>query len=215
MHKFVFIYFVFFLLLFTYTNVSVKADEDKNIVYLDPGHGGMDGGCNYKDLVEKDINLRISLKVKQILEEKGYTVLMTRSADVHLCVDKFSKKEDLQTRINLINKSNADLYISIHTNSFVNPKYYGAQVFYNSSLQNNIFIAKRIQTYLSENTKTTRVAKSLNNIMVLREINKPGCLIECGFISNPDEYMLFQTEGHILKLANSIVFGIDDYFLTS
>ena len=215
MHKFVFIYFVFFLLLFTYTNVNVKADEDKNIVYLDPGHGGMDGGCNYKDLVEKDINLRISLKVKQILEEKGYTVLMTRSADVHLCVDKFSKKEDLQTRINLINKSNADLYISIHTNSFVNPKYYGAQVFYNSSLQNNIFIAKRIQTYLSENTKTTRVAKSLNNIMVLREINKPGCLIECGFISNPDEYMLFQTEGHILKLANSIVFGIDDYFLSN
>ena len=102
MHKFVFIYFVFFLLLFTYTNVNVKADEDKNIVYLDPGHGGMDGGCNYKDLVEKDINLRISLKVKQILEEKGYTNFImsqvTYIPDNYITLDE----ETTEKAINLI-----------------------------------------------------------------------------------------------------------------
>jgi N-acetylmuramoyl-L-alanine amidase len=200
-------------LLFSYTNIKVKAIEDKNIVYLDPGHGGMDGGCNFQELIEKDINLKIALKVREILEEKGYEVKMTRSVDKHLCVDKFSKKEDLETRINLINSSDADLYVSIHTNSFVNPKYYGAQVFYNNKLENNVFIAKTIQSYLVENTKTTRIAKALNNIMVLREITKPGCLIECGFISNPDEYLLFQKDGYIRKIANSIVYGIDDYFI--
>ena len=215
MHKFVFIYFIFFILLFSYANIKVEAEEDKDIVYLDPGHGGMDGGCNFEGLVEKDINLKIALKVKNILEEKGYVVKMTRTADVHLCADKFSKKEDLQTRINLINNSNADLFISIHTNSFVNSKYYGAQVFYNNKIENNTFIAKRIQSYLAENTKTTRIAKSLNNVMVLREISKPGCLIECGFISNPDEYVLFQNDNYLFKLAKSIVYGIDDYFLSN
>lgn len=213
MHKFVFIYFIFFILLFSYTNIKVKADEDKNIVYLDPGHGGMDGGCNFEELIEKDINLKIALKVREILEEKGYVVNLTRSTDKHLCVDKFSKKEDLETRINLINNSDADLFVSIHTNSFVNPKYFGAQVFYNNKLENNSFIAKKIQSYLVENTNTTRITKSLNNIMILREITKPGCLIECGFISNPDEYLLFQKDSYIKTLANSIVYGIDDYFI--
>lgn len=213
LHKFVFIYFIFFILLFSYTNIKVNANEDKNIVYLDPGHGGMDGGCNYEELVEKDINLKIALKVREILVEKGYEVKMTRSIDKHLCADKFSKKEDLQTRIDLINKSDADLFISIHTNSFVNPKYFGAQVFYSNKMENNVFIGKTIQSYLVENTKTTRIAKSLNNIMVLREITKPGCLIECGFISNPDEYLLFQKDSYIKTLANSIVYGIDDYFI--
>jgi N-acetylmuramoyl-L-alanine amidase len=199
--------------LFSYANINVGAMEEKYLIFLDPGHGGMDGGCSYQDLIEKDVNLKIGLKLRTTLESKGYEVKMTRSADIHLCQDKFSKKEDLVTRIDMINKSSADLFISIHTNSFVNPKYYGAQVFYNNKLENNVFIAKTIQSYLVENTKTTRIAKALNNIMVLREITKPGCLIECGFISNPDEYLLFQKDGYIRKIANSIVYGIDDYFI--
>ena len=211
MHKFVFIYFVFFLLLFSYTNIKVNAIEDKNIVYLDPGHGGMDGGCNFEELIEKDINLKIALKVKEILVEKGYEVKMTRSVDKHLCVDKFSKREDLETRINMINNSEADLFVSIHTNSFVNPKYYGAQVFYSSKLENNVFIGKTIQSYLVENTKTTRIAKSLNNIMVLREIEKPGCLIECGFISNYKELANLKNYDYQQQMALSIAFGIINY----
>ena len=122
MHKFVFLYFLVFLLVFSYLNIRVDAEEDKNIVFIDPGHGGLDGGCNFKDLVEKDINLKIAIKLKNILEENGYTVLMTRSADIHLCQGKFSKKEDLITRIDLINNSNADMFVSIHTNSFVATK---------------------------------------------------------------------------------------------
>ena len=174
----------------------------------------MDGGCSYEDLIEKNVNLNIGLKLRDVLEEKGYEVKMTRSADIHLCVDKFSKKEDLNTRIQMINQSNADLFISIHTNSFTNPKYFGAQVFYNNFLDNNTFIATRIQKYLSLYTETTRVAKGLKNVMILREIKKPGCLIECGFISNPKEYSLLQEDAHLAKLVNSMVYGIDDYFLS-
>lgn len=214
LHKFVFVYFLFFVVIFSYANIDVSAQDDKYVIYLDPGHGGLDGGCNYKDLVEKNINLKIATKIKEGLIEKGYEVRMTRTGDIHLCKDKFSKKEDLQTRVDLINNSQADLFISIHTNSFVNPKYYGAQVFYNSYLDNNTFIGTQIQSYLSEYTQTTRIAKNLKNVMILREITKPGCLVECGFISNPMEYNLLQDEAYLAQLSNCIIYGIDDYFLT-
>ena len=212
MHKFVFLYFLFFLLIFSYLNIRVDATEDVNIVFIDPGHGGLDGGCSYKDLVEKDINLKIALKLKASLEEAGYDVLMTRSSDVHLCKDKFSKKEDLVTRIDLINNSNADLFVSIHTNSFVKEQYFGSQVFYNGINPNNTLIASNIQGYLKTFTKTTRIHKNLDNIMILRNINKVGCLIETGFISNPDEYQLFTSEAYLQQLANCIMYGINDYF---
>ena len=212
MHKFVFLYFLVFLLVFSYLNIRVDAEEDKNVVFIDPGHGGLDGGCNFKDLVEKDINLKIALKLKNNLEEAGYVVLMTRSADIHLCKDKFSKKEDLITRIDLINKSDADLFISIHTNSFVKEKYYGAQVFYNGHNPNNLLIASKIQGYLSTFTNTNRIHKNLDNIMILRNVNKVGCLIETGFISNPTEYELFKSDAYLGQLANTIMYGIEDYF---
>ena len=212
MHKFVFLYFLFFLLVFSYLNIRVDAEEDRNIVFIDPGHGGLDGGCNFKDLVEKDINLKIALKLKSNLEEAGYDVLMTRSGDVHLCKDKFSKKEDLNTRIDLINNSNADMFISIHTNSFVKEQYYGAQVFYNGHNPHNLLIASKVQSYLSTFTKTNRIHKNLDNIMVLRKINKVGCLIETGFISNPNEYELFQSDAYLQQLANCIMYGVNDYF---
>lgn len=212
MHKFVFLYFLFFLLVFSYLNIKVDAEEDKNIVFIDPGHGGLDGGCSFKDLVEKDINLKIALKLKNNLEDAGYTVMMTRSADIHLCQGKFSKKEDLLTRIDLINNSNADLFISIHTNSFVQEKYFGAQVFYNGVNPKNLLVASNIQSFLSTFTKTDRVHKNLDNIMILRKITKVGCLIETGFISNPNEYELFKTDEYLQQLSNTIFYGIEQYF---
>ena len=213
MHKFAFLYFLVFLLAFYYLNIKVDAKEDKYIVFIDPGHGGLDGGCSFKDLVEKDINLKIGLKLKEKLTEAGYDVLMTRSADIHLCNDKFSKKEDLLTRIDLINNSNANLFISIHTNSFVQEKYFGAQVFYNGNNPNNLLIASKVQSYLSTFTKTDRIHKNLDNIMILRKINKVGCLIETGFISNPNEYELFKTDEYLDQLANTILYGIEEYFV--
>ena len=212
LHKFTFIYFLVFVLAFSYFNIEAEASEDRHIVFIDPGHGGLDGGCSHKELVEKDINLKIALNLKSILEEYGYTVMMSRSADVHLCVDKFSKKEDLLTRIKMINESNADLFISIHTNSFVKEKYYGAQVFYNGINSNNLLIASKIQSYLSTFTKTNRIQKNLDNIMILKNVNKTGCMIETGFISNPDEYELFKNEEYLVKMANTIFYGIEEYF---
>jgi N-acetylmuramoyl-L-alanine amidase len=138
---------------------------------------------------------------------------MTRSADVHLCEDKFSKKEDLKTRINMINKSDADLFISIHTNSFVKEKYYGAQVFYNGINQKNLLIATNIQKQLVQNTNTTRVIKNLDNVMVLKNINKAGCMVETGFTSNPSEYELFKSDEYLIILAKTIKAGIDEYFI--
>ena len=70
-HKFVFLYFLFFLLLFSYATVSVNATEEKYVIFIDPGHGGMDGGCSYEDLIEKNVNQNIGLKLRDVLEEKG------------------------------------------------------------------------------------------------------------------------------------------------
>ena len=212
MHKFVFLYFLFFLMVFSYLNINVNAVEDLDIVFIDPGHGGMDGGFSHKELVEKNINLKIALFLKKILEDDGYKVYMTRSADVHLCKEKFSKKEDLLTRIDMINNSDADMFISIHTNSFVQEKYFGAQVFYNGINSNNLYISSQIQEYLKSFTNTTRIHKNLDNIMILRKIEKVGCLIETGFISNPEEYNLFQDDLYLKQIASCIKFGIDDYF---
>ena len=213
LHKFVFVYFLFFLLLFSYETINVNANEDKYLIYIDPGHGGMDGGCSFGDLIEKNVNLKIGLTLKDVLESKGYEVKITRSGDVSLCKDKFSKKEDIYTRIDLINNSDADLFISIHTNSFVKEKYYGAQVFYNNVCENNTYLAHQIQSHLVEYTDTTRIPKLLNNVMVLKKVEKVGCLVECGFLSNPKEYKLFQDDAYIRIIANSISYGIDDYFL--
>ena len=74
LHKFVFVYFLFFLLLFSYETINVNANEDKYLIYIDPGHGGMDGGCSFGDLIEKNVNLKIGLTLKDVLESKGYEV---------------------------------------------------------------------------------------------------------------------------------------------
>ena len=190
------------------------------IILIDPGHGGIDGGATSKSgVVEKNINLSIALKLREILRAKGYKVLMTRQEDVGLYSDKGrirdKKIEDLNNRCKMKAESNCDMFISIHQNKFEQSQYYGAQVWYSRNQKSRI-LAQIIQRNLREdiNNNNKRVEKPANNsIKVLRCYDTmPSVLVECGFLSNPDEEQKLITDEYQRKIAESIAKSVDEYF---
>lgn len=200
-------------------NVSCLPTSRK-VIIIDPGHGGIDGGMvgTATGVYESKVNLDISLKLRTYLEESGSLVLMTRDEDVGLYTDngtiRKKKNEDLRNRKKLFDESNADLVISIHSNSFQQSKYHGAQSFYNPNCEDSKQIAELIQEELIrvlDNTNT-RKAKSKNDVYILKNIKVPTVIVECGFLSNPREERLLQDPDYQEKIAWSIYVGIIKYF---
>ncbi|RDI38971.1 N-acetylmuramoyl-L-alanine amidase CwlD [Falsibacillus pallidus] len=188
------------------------------IIYLDAGHGGPDGGAGDQDALEKDIALKITLKVRDYLQQQGAMVILTREEDVDLA-DKGTKgysrrkTEDLKKRLALINSSEADLFISIHLNSIPAPQWSGAQTFFAPQYEENKRAAKFIQDEFVKNLKNTnREAKAINSVYILKYAKKPGALVEVGFLSNPAERTNLKKDGYQEKLAVSIYNGIMRYF---
>ncbi|MCU9615181.1 N-acetylmuramoyl-L-alanine amidase CwlD [Caldibacillus lycopersici] len=188
------------------------------IIYIDPGHGGPDGGADNGDAVEKDIALEISKKLRDYLQEQGALVLMTRSKDTDLADEDTRglsrrKVEDLHRRVDLINESEADLFISIHLNSIPSSRWHGAQTFYGTRYVESKIAAELIQEELVDKLENTdRVAKSINNVYLMKSTKKPGVLVEVGFLSNPTERDLLMQEGYQDKIAASIYEGVSRYF---
>ncbi|WP_269799238.1 N-acetylmuramoyl-L-alanine amidase CwlD [Bacillus xiapuensis] len=186
-------------------------------IYLDAGHGGPDGGAGDKEALEKDIALQVAEKVRDYLQEQGAVVLMTRESDKDLAdpdTKRFRarKTEDLKKRLSLINESKADMFLSIHLNAIPSPKWRGAQTFFMPSLQENKELAKCIQDEIVLNLEnTTRVAKAINHVYLLKHANKPGALVEIGFLSNPDEKRELMAEDYQEKVAASIYKGVLRY----
>lgn len=200
---------------FLMTMGFVLENKSNKIIYIDPGHGGYDGGAFVEGIKEADLNLEISFMLKNILEENGYKVLMTRESDVDLSTDdSFKKKTDIKSRVNLINESDCLLYISIHQNTYTNSKYRGAQCFYNKYNGLSNLLANNVQdSIISQLNNTTRVAKSIDDIYLIDNVVKPGILIECGFMSNEEELLLLQDENYTKKLCLSIYYGLLNYLL--
>jgi len=185
------------------------------IIILDPGHGGPDGGAVGGEILEKDVALQVSLYLKDYLQEQGALVLMTREEDVDLADPKTKgysrrKVEDLRKRVEMVNESDGDLFISIHLNAIPSPRWKGAQTFYQrSDSKENERVAKFIQDELRTNLgNTDRYAKSINGIYILKKAEIPGALVEVGFLSNPSERALLSTDDYQKKLAASIYNGI-------
>jgi N-acetylmuramoyl-L-alanine amidase len=187
------------------------------IVILDPGHGGPDGGADSGEIFEKDIALEVSLKLRDYLQEQGALVVMTRETDTDLAAADtrgYSRRkvEDLKKRVELINSSEADLFISIHLNAIPSPKWSGAQTFYYRTYKENEELAKFVQDELRTNLEnTSRKAKSINSVFLLKNANKPGALVEIGFLSNHAEKQLLVQEHYQDKVAASIYKGILRY----
>jgi N-acetylmuramoyl-L-alanine amidase len=188
------------------------------VILIDPGHGGVDGGAGDRPMQEKDIALSISLKLRDFLQQQGAIVLMTRETDRDLAptdMKGYSRRKaaDLKERIKVINNSDADLVISIHLNAIPSSRWSGAQTFYNSKLKENAKAAKLIQKELRVNLEnTTRKAKPLNDLFILKHSEKPGVLVEAGFLSNPTEKMNLERDSYQEMVAASIYKGIIRYY---
>ena len=184
------------------------------IIYIDPGHGGIDSGTTYKNIYEKDINLIMSKKIEKYLVSKGATVYLTRETDKDLSKTTTNRKRnDLTNRAKLINNTNPDMYISIHLNYISNSKWQGLQIFYNNKNKENKNIANKLTTYLKEYTSNIREPKKENIYYMYKQIKVPGVLIELGFLSNPNDRYRLTREEYQDKLAQNISNSIEKYFL--
>ncbi|KHD85703.1 N-acetylmuramoyl-L-alanine amidase CwlD [Heyndrickxia ginsengihumi] len=188
------------------------------IIYLDPGHGGPDGGATGDEVLEKDIALNVALKLKDYLQQQGALVLMTRETDTDLAdsdTKGYSRRkvEDLKKRLSMINESEADLFISIHLNAIPQSQWSGAQTFYSPQLVENKRIASFVQAELIRNLENTkRIPKTLSSVYLLKHAKKPGALVEIGFLSNPQERKNLTSDKYQTQVAASIYNGVMRYF---
>ena len=181
-------------------------------IIIDVGHGGKDSGTVYDTVKEKDLNLSIALKLKEELIMNGVEVIMTRDEDYDLSLPNANrrKKSDFDNRIDMINNSDADMYLSIHINYLGNAKYYGAQVFYTKG---NREIANSIQNEFINDLKSPMKSRMLSNdIYMYKKLKIPGVLIECGFLSNNKERNLLSDDKYQYRIVESIVEGLINYY---
>ncbi len=190
-------------------------DENRYIVVIDAGHGGNDPGKIVGDVYEKDINLSITLKLKKILEENGIEVVLTRSEDVGLYAETDSNKKvaDMKNRCNIINNCGADILVSIHQNSYSSQNVKGAQVFFYEHSTEGEKLAGIIQNSIksSIDKSNERMHKANDSYYILLNVSAPAVIVECGFLTNPEERKKLLDDSYQEEMANAIAMGILEY----
>lgn len=198
---------------------KTMSHSDIEYIYLDPGHGGIDGGGVSKTGVhEKEINLNICFYLKDYLQNSGYRVKMTRTGDYDLASknSKNRKHDDILKRVNLINNNNTVLFISVHCNIYSDSNIHGAQTFYKSNNIESKKLSESIQEKITNILKNTdRKAKSITDKYIIENTNKTGSLVEVGFLSNDKELELLTSKTYQDLIAYCIYIGIIDYLGTT
>ena len=183
------------------------------IITLDPGHGGSDpGAIGASGLKEKQITLEISMRVKELLEKEGAKVYMTRTTDKDVYGPNASDRAELQARVNVAEKYNSDLFISLHINSSVNKSVGGFSSYYYPKTDNDLKIAKAIQDKFAKNFGVDNLGVRQANFYVVKRCSMPATLLEMCFISNPKEEKLMKSRWFQKKTARLIVEGVENYF---
>lgn len=215
-----FVFFIFFISLFVMNRAGIipTLGSEKKVytVVIDVGHGGIDPGkVGVNDVLEKDVNLVIALKLKSILEANDCNVILTRESDVGLYDETASNKKvsDLNNRIACIISQEADFVVSIHQNSYSSEQEHGAQVFYYTGSSEGKLLAEEIQESLISyaDPDNTRQAKANSDYFILKNSPCPIVIVECGFLSNWEEANLLATEEYQEKIAFSIAMGCSKY----
>ena len=212
--------YVFILFLISFLIIGICKIKATNlplfgrVIYLDPGHGGVDPGSIYKNIYEKDINLEICEKLSDKLTELGAIVYMTRYGDYDLSRINYSerKKSDLNNRATIINESDADMYISIHLNSVSSSTWHGAQVFYDDVNDSNLEIANLFQERFKKYLNSKREVKEIKTMLLNRKVTIPGVLIEVGFLSNSNDRYLLRQSWYQEKVAKNISEVLIEYY---
>ena len=195
--------------------VSQQKEEGLTVV-LDAGHGGTDPGkIGVNGEKEKELNLEITMLLKEKLEKKGIQVVLTRDSDGGLYDEQSNNKkvQDLQRRCELIHKTSPRCAVSIHQNSYTTPEVKGAQVFYYTNSAEGKKLAEGLQTALVEGVdpENHREAKGNTSYYLLKKTDVPLAIVECGFLSNPEEAGLLATKEYQEKVAEAVCTGILKY----
>ncbi len=188
---------------------SAAGGQGDYIFILDAGHGGEDGGASTASgVAESGLNLAITLRLDDMMHLLGMQTILVREKDTAIYdagCETYSQKKlsDLRNRAKLVNETPGAFFVSIHQNQFSDSRYSGAQVFYNRHDPSQT-IAQQLQSVITATIDPSNTRKSKNgsdSVFLLREINAPGILIECGFLSNPQEAENLQTSAYQTKLA--------------
>lgn len=183
------------------------------IITLDPGHGGSDpGAVGANGTKEKNITLAIAEKVEELLKKRGAKVYMTRTTDKDVFGPYASDVDELQARVNVAEKHDSDLFVSLHINSSVNKKIGGFSTFYYPKTSQDLKIAKAIQDQLTSNFGVDDLGVREANFYVIKRSSMPATLLELCFISNPKEEKLMNSKWFQNKTAKLIAEGIEEYF---
>ncbi|SCM81748.1 Germination-specific N-acetylmuramoyl-L-alanine amidase [uncultured Sporomusa sp.] len=221
LHAVVFSIAVVVLNLLTLRYLVVDDIENANLAVLagktiaiDAGHGGIDDGAKWNGIEEKNINLAIALKVAQVVAANGATPVFTREGDIDFYTrGKGGKRNDILKRVEIIDSSGAQVFVSLHCNAIKGTNWSGAQVFYNPKLAGNKQLAETMQQALKNFPPgNKRQVKQDSDILILKSVNTPGVLIEAGFISNPAEAAQLNSEAYQQKLAEYIAKGLAYHF---
>ena len=186
-----------------YETLQTFSSSDIKVV-LDAGHGEPDGGAvGVSGVVEKDINLAIVQKLQEVLESKGFEVILTRSGDSGL----------QDENADIMKNSHADIFVSIHMNSFGDQKVSGLHIFYDKNHPEIERLAKSIQNKMSEVTgaEMHAVKTADERLFLMKNPPMPAILVECGFLSNPDEEKKLASDEYQSKIAWAIASAIENY----
>ena len=214
------IYVIFILILLLsclYFNIvkSVSSKRNGICIVLDAGHGGRDGGCvGINGSVEKDLNLKYTLKLKEKLVGYGYKIVLTRANDNGLYNPLVGNKKvsDMNARMKKIKEANPNLVVSIHMNSFADKNVCGANCFYKIDDEASFNCANLIQKSLFEQCGVRSESAKKGDYFMLNCSYYTSVLIECGFLSNPEEEQKLNTEEYIEEFTSAVADGILLYF---
>lgn len=190
--------------------------KDKVIV-IDPGHGGKDPGAQYGGIREKDINLDVALRLRTVLEQQGCQVILTRDSDTDFFAPgkvsgQMAKRIELNQRVKLASSHNADLFISIHTNSFPQRNSYGMETYYHLKSSSGQALAERIQDALRTAQPENKRKAKPGDYYLINQTTMPAVIVEIGFLSNSKERKLLLNDTYKDSVAQAIAVGIDRYF---
>ncbi len=213
--------FVFIFTTETKTTIpTVSLPISGKTIVIDAGHGKPDEGAQSSTgTTEAAINLKIALKLQNLLEQSGTTVILTRSDenaiyDIDSKTLKQKKISDIHNRVKIGNESSADIFVSIHLNKIPQQQYDGWQTFYREGSSEGQKLAVSIQNSLNNaiQKENNRLAKTIDNIYIIKHVEIPITIVECGFLSNPEEEKKLLDDEYQNKLAWGIYNGIIEYF---
>ena len=224
----IFLLLIIVLLLLSGIYFSVHPRESKSAsisskaftVVLDCGHGGPDGGAVGADgTLEKDINLALGFSLQELLEQSGYRVVMTRTADSFICDDptaslREQNTSDLHNRLKIAESESNSVFISLHMNQFSQAQYWGSQLFYSPNHPDSKALAGAIRERLISTVQqgNKRALKEMDSsVYIIHKATHPALLLECGFMSNPAELEKFKDKKYRSAFAFAVLLGINDY----